>query len=228
MRRIVVVDYDDRQPADFAAGRQPLGRCFRLDLVGTRALTRILFIMLVALTLAASGSSSGMVAQPALAQREVGEILRPSGAMSLSHGRGAPAATSLGNFALFAGGGVTTSSIVDMYDASTGSWTTTRFPVARSGSTGAQSGSVALLVRDDGGALSVFDLEDRPTIADLYDVETGSWTATRLRPTRADPAAGLPTRKAVASVGTKLLVAGEVPAQTRSRCTTRRTGPGPH
>ena len=100
------------------------------------------------------------------AQAEDADVIRPSGTAALSQTRRGAAATSVGNVALFAGGEAGTSSVVDVYDAGSGEWTTRRFPAARSGSSGARSGSLAFLVRDAPAAVSNYDASSLPTFAD--------------------------------------------------------------
>jgi hypothetical protein len=170
---------------------------------------RIAFVLLAAITIV---SPTWMGAAPVPeTQAPDADVARPSATATLSQARRGPAATSVGNVALFAGGETGTSSLVDVYDASSGAWTTKRFPITRSGSASARSGSLAFLVRDAPEAVSTYDAGSLPTLADLYDVETESWAAIEIPgSTRTPVGNGASTfyRRAVASAGTKFLVAG--------------------
>src|SRR5205823_1567599 len=114
---------------------------------------------------------------------------------ALSQGRRQLAATSVGNVALFAGGlasatvGRRTSNVpsdaVDLYDASSGRWSTATLSQPRYLSTAATAGHFALfaggITTDTRGQRSFNVASDR---VDIYDARTGLWSTTRLSQAR--------------------------------------------
>ncbi|MBL0340047.1 MAG: hypothetical protein IPP71_03505 [Bacteroidetes bacterium] len=99
-------------------------------------------------------------------------------------------ATAVGTKVFFAGGQSLNGfnySVVDIYDNSTGLWTTANLSVARSGLSATTVGTKAFFA--GGGA-----------VVDIYDNSTGLWTTANLSVARADLSA--------TAVGTKVFFAG--------------------
>jgi hypothetical protein len=101
----------------------------------------------------------------------------------LSVGREGSAALVVGSKLILAGGWtrstdgtLVASDAVDIYDAASDTWSTARLSQARGYATGVVSGSRAIF-RD--GAIPTADgQETQSHVADVYDADTGTWTAT--------------------------------------------------
>jgi PKD repeat protein len=111
--------------------------------------------------------------------------------------RHAPATTTVGSKAFFAGGNKLYSiyNWVDIYDADTDAWSRVFMSAPRSGLAATSLGNKAFF----GGGYSG-QIVPYTDVVDIYDVETGTWTSTNLSLSRAYLGA--------ASVGTKVLFAG--------------------
>ena len=110
------------------------------------------------------------------------------------------AATSVGNFSIFAGGSTTTagdnsgiSNVVDLYNSATGAWSTAQLSVARMSLAATSVGILSLFV---GG----YGVVNPSAAVDLYNSATGAWSTAQLSVARTDLAA--------ASVGTLAIFAG--------------------
>jgi hypothetical protein len=95
----------------------------------------------------------------------------------LSVARAALTATTVGSKAIFAGGYVsqclgvyTSSDAVDIYDDSTGTWTTAKLSVARQALSSTTVGSKAMFA---GGRYNYYTFT---SLVDIYDVSTGLWS----------------------------------------------------
>jgi hypothetical protein len=135
-----------------------------------------------------------------------------SGTATLSEPRSWLAAAATGNTAIFAGGidfatGSTSSSTVDIYDAATGSWTTARLSEPRYSPSGAGAAGKILIA---GGYDNVpaGQLGTTSSTVDIYDTESGTWSAAQLSAARVGPAA--------VGLGNKILFAGGVSPTTGS------------
>ncbi len=104
---------------------------------------------------------------------------------NLSVARGGMGAATTGNKIVFAGGftkdtayNIVLSSVVDIYDVSSGGWSTSQLPVASSYSCAAASGNQILFVRD-----SDSPGYDTGTV-DVFDISTNSWSTSSLSESR--------------------------------------------
>ncbi len=92
---------------------------------------------------------------------------------TLSQPRGFLCATSIGNYAMFAGGGNTAASnIVDMWNNETNIWTTATLSQGRTGCGAASAGKLALFGGGNNGADS--------NVVDMYNITTNSWFSSDL------------------------------------------------
>ena len=115
----------------------------------------------------------------------------------LSVGRYNLAAAAAGNKIFFAGGltnSTTYSSVVDIYDISSESWSTTTLSVARSNLAAAAAGNKIFFA---GGLINS---TTRSSVVDIYDISSESWSTATLSLPR--------SRLAGAAVGNKILFAG--------------------
>jgi hypothetical protein len=103
------------------------------------------------------------------------------------------AVAQVGTQVLIAGGRNPTSDLVDIYDASTGAWSTAQLSQARSAMATATIGTWVLFA----GGYTPAGPSD---VVDLYDSASGQWSATRLSSARAP--------LGVAVLGTQALFAG--------------------
>ncbi|MEM9378820.1 MAG: kelch repeat-containing protein [Planctomycetota bacterium] len=135
-----------------------------------------------------------LLASPALAQWSTA---------SLSLARRDLAAASTDHVALFAGGSVTPNRIsvdaVDLYDARTGTWSTSSLSVPRQFASATAVGDRILVA---GGVTSNDMGTDR---VDVYDVATATWSIASLSQPRVRPAAATVDRFAVFAGGTDSL-----------------------
>ncbi len=122
---------------------------------------------------------------------------------SLSVARMELSAITVGGKALFAGGLYSTgpfsagsSSVVDIYNSTTDTWSTSALSVGRSGMTAVVDGSKAYFA---GGATTAAG-STYSTAVDIYDSATGTWSAANLSLAR--------RYLASAKVGTKIIFAG--------------------
>jgi hypothetical protein len=129
---------------------------------------------------------------------------------TLAKARGLPAATTVGDVALFAGGVTSTgyAAMVDLYDDSTGLWSTAKLSSRRVVGTqsAATFGTRAYFAggfnHQLGGAMQDdVDLADAISdVIDIYDAQTGAWTVDTLSVARGGPAS--------VAVGNTILFAG--------------------
>ena len=128
----------------------------------------------------------------------------------LSVGRSNPAAASVGDLAMFAGGSAihpngavktAVSNAVDIYNSTTGLWTTARLSVGRGRLAAASVGSMIIFA----GGYTINDSLNpyqASNVVDLYTCATRAWTTAQLSLARYDLAA--------ASVGNVAIFAGGV------------------
>lgn len=121
----------------------------------------------------------------------------------LSVARDNLAAAAIGNKILFAGGtghsdqtGGFFSSRVDIYDITTGAWSTAELSEARSGLYAAAAGNKILFAGGRNSNLA----SGQSKVVDIYDVSTGAWSTATLSEDRQGTA--------MAAIGNKILVAG--------------------
>ena len=125
-----------------------------------------------------------------------------SGSAMLSESRGSLAAASAGNKILFAGGAIynvtyDVSNRVDIYDVSSGTWTTAQLSEARNGLAGAAAGTKILFA---GGYGNNGGVSSGSKTVDIYDVVSNTWTTAQLSEARGSLAG--------AAAGNKILFAG--------------------
>ncbi len=123
------------------------------------------------------------------------ELAAPMGSWStatLSQARFGPAATSVGNLAIFAGGAygsyASGSSAVDIYNAATGRWSTSTLPQGLAGMAATSVGQEAIFA--GGAAYSSTTLQfgngtvqrqvAASNLMQIYDATTGTWSTTAL------------------------------------------------
>ncbi len=111
-------------------------------------------------------------------------------AAALSQGRFGLAATTVGNDAIFAGGevnnpsgGYTYSAVVDIYNSSTGQWSTSKLSQARGGLAATTVGDEAIFAGGGSGTGSPSD------VVDIYNSSTGQWSTSKLSQARSSLAA---------------------------------------
>jgi N-acetylneuraminic acid mutarotase len=133
-----------------------------------------------------------------------------SGSTMLSEGRASLAAAGAGNKILFAGGQVynvtyDVSNRVDIYDVSSGTWTTAQLSEARNGLAGAAAENNILfgggykILFPPGGVGYISD-GGASNAVDIYNISSNTWTKGRLSEAREYPAA--------AGAANKVLFAG--------------------
>jgi len=122
---------------------------------------------------------------------------------NLSQPRWNLSATSVGNQVFFAGGQTDSdcSSVVDIYDKSTGIWSTANLSQARTLLSAASVGGKAFFV---GGRAGAIWNDVHSNVVDVYDLSTGVWSTASLSEARGSLAA--------ASAGNKAIFAGGGPA----------------
>ncbi len=100
---------------------------------------------------------------------------------SLNSARADLAACTVGQKAFFAGGwdGLSPSDKVDIYDATTQTWTVSNLSVARVDLVAASAGTYAIFA----GGISDGRISD---VVDIYNVATDSWTVSKLSAPRHD------------------------------------------
>ncbi|MHC4643048.1 MAG: Kelch repeat-containing protein [Planctomycetota bacterium] len=116
---------------------------------------------------------------------------------TLSLARGSLTATTVGNLAMFAGGGTGGSSgvrnIVDIYDAETGQWSTDTLSQARWNLAATTVGHKAMFAGGASGSPS--------NVVDIYDAETEQWSTATLSQARNNLAATTAGNKAIFAGG---------------------------
>jgi Galactose oxidase, central domain/Kelch motif len=125
-----------------------------------------------------------------------------SGSTMLSESRASLAAAGAGNKILFAGGEIynvtyDVSNRVDIYDVSSGTWTTAQLSEARNGLAGAAAGNKILFA---GGYGHNGGVSSGSKTVDIYDVLSNTWTTAQLSEARGSLAG--------AAAGNKILFAG--------------------
>jgi hypothetical protein len=110
---------------------------------------------------------------------------------------------------MFAGGldfnNSLSSSTVDIYDATAGSWTTARLSEPRYSPSAAAAGGKILIA---GGVDNISPVDSSSATVDIYDAASGAWSTARLSEARGDAAA--------AGLGNKILFGGGVNLKTSS------------
>lgn len=142
---------------------------------------------------------------------------------SLSYGRYSPAATTVGNKALFAGGGAGSgdSNLVDIYDNSSGTWSTAKLSAPRYGMAATTVGNKAIFAGGGNG----FTQTD---IVDIYDDTTGKWSTAKLSQKRDSPVATTAGSKALFAGGNPSTAVVDVYDDSNGRwSTTTLPHPGP-
>jgi hypothetical protein len=132
-----------------------------------------------------------------------GKFLPPHDA--LARGRGA---TSVGNKAMFAGGGEnggSLSNVVHIYDADANQWSTATLSQARSMITANSLNGIALFA---GGNMGPNDHLQASDVVDIYSDATGAWSTAHLSSAR--------LRMKAAIIGSKIILAGGGPSDPSS------------
>lgn len=155
---------------------------------------------IVTVTVTVNGNISNGV-QYTYVQPTAPGTIEYSGTAQLSEARTQLAAAGTGNRIVFAGGNTNSgnnSTVADIYDVSTNTWTTAQLSQARAGLAAAATGNKIVFAGGDQGAGGFGAVYYKAV--DIYDVSGNTWTTAQLSEAR--------THLAATAAGNKILFAG--------------------